>query len=94
MINFWLRQMTKKGLKRMEKVITGHFLRPGEERQALHLAQWMEARKSEEQMKLISPTESRESIEITLLLRRMALVGIPVIISVVTVVIILVVHNF
>ncbi len=76
----------------MEKAITRHYLKPGDEQQAVYLAKWMEARKSEEQLGLISQTESRESIEIAILLRRMALVGIPVTISVVFAVIILLVH--
>lgn len=78
----------------MEKVITGQFLRPGEERQALHLAKWMEARRNEAQSELVSPTESKEKAEITLLLKRMDLVGIPVTIAVVNAIIVLLVHNF
>lgn len=77
----------------MENTITGNYLRPGEERQALHLAKWMEARKNEAQSELVSVNRIQGKVEVTLL-ERMDLVGIPVTIGVVVAIIIMLIHNF
>lgn len=77
----------------MEKVLTQRCLEPGEERQALHLVQWKEARKREAQLEPVPPTDFHESIEITVLVRRMALLGIPVSISAIAAILALLIHN-